>query len=169
MLLCPWEFSRQKYWSGLSCPPPSDLRNPGIELRPPALQADSLPAEPQRKPKNTRVGRLSLLQQIFPTQESNQDLLHCRWILYQPSHKGSPRIVEWVPYPFSSESSRPRNRTRISCIVDALPTELSGKPKLYWGNDILEDCLIIIPWLFPVTDLLHNFAVLGKVVGTWHG
>ena len=111
----------------------------------------------------------SLLQGIFPTQGSNSGLPYCRWILYQPSHKGSPRIVEWVPYPFSSESSRPRNRTRISCIVDALPTELSGKPKLYWGNDILEDCLIIIPWLFPVTDLLHNFAVLGKVVGTWHG
>ena len=73
----------------------------------------------------------SLLQGIFPTQGSNSGLPYCRWILYQPSHKGSPRIVEWVPYPFSSESSRPRNRTRISCIVDALPTELSGKPKLY--------------------------------------
>ena len=42
-----------------------------------ALQADSLPAEPQGKPKNTRVGSLSLLQRIFPTQESNQGLLHC--------------------------------------------------------------------------------------------
>ena len=35
------------------------------------LQADSLPAEPPGKPKNTGVGSLSLLQQIFPTQESN--------------------------------------------------------------------------------------------------
>ena len=40
----------------------------------------SLPAEPQGKPKNTGVGILSLLQQIFPTQESNQGLLHCRQI-----------------------------------------------------------------------------------------
>ena len=48
------------------------------------------PAEPQGKPKNTRVGSLSLLQGIFPTQESNQSLLHCRWILYQLSHQGSP-------------------------------------------------------------------------------
>ena len=47
----------------------------------PPLQADSLPAEPQGKPKNTGVGSLSLLQQIFLTQESNQGLLHCRWIL----------------------------------------------------------------------------------------
>ena len=46
--------------------------------------------EPPRKPKNTGVGSLSLLQQIFPTQESNRLLLHCRWILYQLSYEGSP-------------------------------------------------------------------------------
>ena len=45
-----------------------------------ALQVDSLPAEPQGKPKNAGVGSLSLLQRIFPTQESNQGLLHCRHI-----------------------------------------------------------------------------------------
>ena len=45
------EFSSQEYWSGLPFPSPGDLPNPGIELRSPALQADSLPAEPQRKPK----------------------------------------------------------------------------------------------------------------------
>ena len=44
-LLCPWGFSRQEYWSGLPCPPPGDLPNPGIEPRSPTLQADSLPAE----------------------------------------------------------------------------------------------------------------------------
>ena len=43
-----------------------DLPNPGIEPRSPALLADSLPAEPHAKPKNTGVGSLSLLQQIFP-------------------------------------------------------------------------------------------------------
>ena len=36
------------------------------------------------------VGSLSLLQGIFPTQESHRGLLHCRWILYQPSYQGSP-------------------------------------------------------------------------------
>ena len=51
--------------------------------RSPALWADSLPAEPQAKPKNTGVGSLSLLQWIFRTQEPNQGLLHCRRILYQ--------------------------------------------------------------------------------------
>ena len=39
---------------------------------------------------------LSLLQGIFPTQVSNPGLPHCRQILYQLSHKGSPRILEWV-------------------------------------------------------------------------
>ena len=43
-------FSRQEYWSGLPCPPPGDLPNPKIEPRSPALQVDSLPAEPQGKP-----------------------------------------------------------------------------------------------------------------------
>ena len=54
------------------------------------IAGDSLPAEPPRKSKDTRVGNLSLLQGIFPTQESNQGLLHCGWILYQLSYQGSP-------------------------------------------------------------------------------
>ena len=65
--------------------------------------------------QNTGVGSLSLLQGIFPTQGSNPGLPHCRWILYQLSHKGSPRILEWVAYPFSSRSSQPRNWTGVSC------------------------------------------------------
>ena len=52
------------------------------------MQADSLPAEPQGKPKNTGVISLSLLQQIFLTQESNWSILHCRWILYQLNYQG---------------------------------------------------------------------------------
>ena len=42
---------------------------------------------------NTGVGSLSLLQQIFSTQELNQGLLHCRWILYQLSYQGSPECT----------------------------------------------------------------------------
>ena len=63
-----------------------DLPNPGIEPKSPTLQADSLPAEAQGKPKNTGVGSLSFFQGIFPTHESNQGLLHCRRILYQLSY-----------------------------------------------------------------------------------
>ena len=50
----------------------------------------SLPSEPPEKPQNTEVGSLFLLQGIFLTQESNQGLLHCRWILYQLSYQGRP-------------------------------------------------------------------------------
>ena len=56
-----------------------------FQLRSPILQAGSLPAEPQGKPKNTGVDSLSLLQWIFLTQELNQGLLHYRWIFYQLS------------------------------------------------------------------------------------
>ena len=83
------EFSRPEYWSGQHFPSPGDLSNPGIEPRSPALRADSLPAEPRGKSKNTGVSSLSLLQGIFPTQESNWGVLHRRQILYQLSYQGS--------------------------------------------------------------------------------
>ena len=66
--------------------------------------------------QNAEVGSLSLLHRIFPTQGSNPGLPHCRQIPYQLSHKGSPRILEWVAYSFSWGYSQPRNRTRVSCI-----------------------------------------------------
>ena len=72
MLLYPWGFSMQEYWSGLPCPPPEDLPNPGVKPRSHALQVDSLPSEPPKKPKNTGVGSLSLLQGIFPMQDGTQ-------------------------------------------------------------------------------------------------
>ena len=49
------EFSRQEYWSGLPCPSPGDLSNPEIKSGSPALQADSLPSEPPRKPRHSRL------------------------------------------------------------------------------------------------------------------
>ena len=67
--------------------------------------------------QNIGVIRLSLLEGIFPTQGSNPSLPHFRQILYQLSHKGSPRILEWVACPFSRGSSWPRNWTRVSCIA----------------------------------------------------
>ena len=71
--------------------------------RSPALRADSLPAEPPGKPKNTGVGSLSLLQQIFQTQESNQGLLHCRQILYHLSYQRALEI--WLQEKQSSQSN----------------------------------------------------------------
>ena len=67
--------------------------------------------------QNTGVDILFLLQGIFPTQQSNPGLPHCSQILYQLSHKRSPRILGWVDCTFSSGSSWPRNRTGVSRIA----------------------------------------------------
>ena len=77
--------------------------------------------------QNTRVGSLSLLQGIFPTQGSNPGLPHCRWILYHLGHKGSPRLLEWVAYPFSNGSSQPRNWNGVSCIAGGFFTNWTIK------------------------------------------
>ena len=70
-----------------------------------------------------------LLQGIFPTQGSNPGLSHCREILYQLSHQGSPRILKWVAYPFSRGS--PLLRIKLgspSLQADSLPAKLPEKP-----------------------------------------
>ena len=72
--------------------------------------------------QNTGVGSLPLLQGIFPTQGSNQGLLHYRRILSQLSQKGSPRILEWAAFPSSRGSSRPRNRTGVSIAGGSFPS-----------------------------------------------
>ena len=79
--------------------------------------------------QNTGVGSRSLLQGIFPTQGSNPGLLHCRQIVYHLSHKGSPRTLEWVSYPFSSGSSWPRNWTQVSCIAGGFFTGWASREK----------------------------------------
>ena len=86
-LYSPWDSPGKNTGVG-SLSSPRDLPNPEIKPRFPTLQADFLPAEPPGKPKDTGVGSLSLLQGIFLTQQSNQGLLHCRWILHQLSYQG---------------------------------------------------------------------------------
>ena len=74
-------------------------------------------SSPRNSPgQNTGVDSLSFFSWgwIFPTQGSNSGLSHCRQILYQLSHKGSWRTLEWLDYPFTRGSSRPRNWTGVS-------------------------------------------------------
>ena len=85
-LYSPWNSPGQNTGLGSHFLLQGNLPNPGIKPRSPELQEESLPTEPQGKPKNTRVGSLSLLQRIFLTQESNWGLLLCRQILYQLSY-----------------------------------------------------------------------------------
>ena len=100
---------------------------PTQELGTPELQADSLPAELPGKPKNTGVDSLFLLQQIFPTQGSIPGLLHCRQILYQLSHMGSPKILSGKPIPSPGDLPNPEMEPGSPALLaDSLPTELLG-------------------------------------------
>ena len=69
--------------------------------------------------KNNGVGCHALLHGIFPTQGLNPSFPHCRPILY---YHGSPRILEWVAYPFSRGMSQPRHQTGVPCIADGFFT-----------------------------------------------
>jgi len=75
--------------------------------------------------QNAGIGSLSFLQGIFPTQGWNPGPSQCRPILYQLSHKGSPRILEWLAYSFSSRFFQPRNQTGVSCIAGGFFTNWS--------------------------------------------
>ena len=80
---------------------------------------------PQGKPKNTGIGSLSLLQQIFLTQELNQGLLHCRWILYQLSYQGIPHPTPRVSpniIPLCSALWLFRNKTNTTELIDWIYT-----------------------------------------------
>ena len=85
-----------------------------------SVVSNSLPSHGLYSPWNspgqsTGVDSCSLLQGIFPTQGSNLGLPHCRWILYQLNHKGNPRILEWVAYPFSIFQTQESNRDLLHC------------------------------------------------------
>ena len=90
--------------------------------------------------KNTGVSCHALLQGIFPTQGSNPSLPHCRQILYHLNHQGSPRILEWVDYPFFRGSSWSRNSGSPAKQTDSLPSEPPGKTKRVKFNCVLK-CL----------------------------
>ena len=122
-----WEISLQKFFTSVThfcclCHKAESHSVVFDSLRPHGLH------NPWNSPgQNTGAGSLSLLQGIFPTQGSNPRLPHCRCILYQLSHQGSPRILEWVAYPFSSRSSWPKNWTGVSCIAGRFFTNWAMK------------------------------------------
>ena len=94
-------FSRQEYWSGLPCPPPRDLPNPGIKPRSPTWQADSL--------------------QLCPTLFKTMD--------YRVHAILQARILEWVAIPSSRGSSQPRDWTQYLPHCGQIPYQLSHKGK----------------------------------------
>ena len=78
----------------------------------------------------------------LPTQGLNPGLQHYRQILYQLSHHGSPRTLQWVAYPFSRGSFQARNRTGDSFIAGRFFTSWATReaPYLHWehSNSILK-------------------------------
>ena len=82
--------------------------------------------------QNTAVGSQSLLQEIFPTQGSNPGLPQCRRILYQLSHKGSPRILEWVAYTFPPQEL---NQGLLHCRWILYQLSYQGSPKNREGSE----------------------------------
>ena len=127
---------------------------------------------PWNSRQNTGVGSLSLLQAIFPTQGWNLGLPHCRWILYQLSHKGSPRILEWVAYPFSSGSCWPRNWTRVFCIAGgfftngAIREALRTQGYISWGIEKRDFCTGAF-WFCPGQNSILTYmqSILLSILG----
>ena len=107
-----WELDSAPWW------PKWEVKSESHSVVSNSLQSHGLHSPWNSAGQNTGVGSSTLLQGIFPTQRSNPGLPHCRSILYQLSHQGNPRILEWVACPFSRGSSPPRNWTRISCMAD---------------------------------------------------
>ena len=115
--------------------------------------------------QSTGMGNLSLLQGIFPTQGSNPGLLHCRRILYQLSHRGSPGILDWAAYPFSWDLFPPEKilaqeskRGLLHCrrILYQLSHQGAFKNILLWPCQYWE-CLV---WLPGMGEGLHPPASL---------
>ena len=71
-----------------------------------------------------------------PTQGLTQGLLHCRQILYHLSHQGSPGILEWIAFFFSSRSSWPRNQIGVSCFAGRFFTN--------WDTREAQECVRVL-------------------------
>ena len=118
-------FSRQAYWSGLPFPSPGDLPNPGIELRSPTLQVESLPSEPPgkynfRKKKSVKsLSRVRLF--VTPWTAARQ----------APLSMGFSRQEYWSGLPFHSPGDLPDPETEPkspALQADSLQSEPPGKP-----------------------------------------
>ena len=102
---------------------------------------------------NTRVGSLSLLQGIFPTQESNLGLPHCREILYQLSHKGSR----------TPETQQNTTRLKIEQTI-CLPVQKTQVGSLGQEGPLEKEVTIqstTLAWEMPLTKELGGVESMG--------
>ena len=116
--------------------------------------------------QNTGAGSWSLLQGIFPTHGLNPGLPPCRQILCQLSHQESPRILEWVAYPFSSGCSQPRNQTGVSFIAGGFFTNWAIREALSFllHTNFLNIIIFQITFLTPSSNLTFHLSLKKR---TW--
>jgi len=145
---------------------PGDLPKPGIKPRSPSVQADSLPAEPQGKPKKTGVGSLSLLQGIFSMQELNWGLLHCRHILYQLIYQrvsvqfSSLHLLNHVQH-FATPWTAARQASLSIVNSQSLLKLMSIESVMPSNHPILLCCpLLLLPPIPPSIRVFSNESVL---------
>ena len=126
-------FSEQEYWSGLLFSSPRDLPDPGIQpasLASPAWLVDSFTSEPLASLIEYWSGLPCPPPGDFPNPgiEPRSPTLQVDSLPSEP--QGSPRILEWVAYPFSRGPSQPTIEPGSPALqADSLPAELPGKPK----------------------------------------
>ena len=107
------KLSRQEYWSGLPCPSPGDLPNPGMEPSSLALAGTFFTTEPPGKPICIYLTCV-LVAQLCLTLCNPMDCSPPGFSVYGIVQA---RILEWIAIPFSRGTSQPRDRTLVSCIV----------------------------------------------------
>ena len=126
-LLCTWGVSRQEYWSGLPCPPPGDLPNPGIESR--HCRQILYCLSHQASPRILKWVVCPFSRGIFPTQEVNWCFRH------------QARILEWVTLSSSRASSQAGEQTRVClhllhCRQILYPLSYLGSPQdTVWSSN----------------------------------
>ena len=130
------------------------------QLRSPTLQADSLPAEPQGKPKNTGLGSLFLLQQIFPTQELNRGLLHCRRILCQLSYERSPVQSLSLVQLFATPWTAVLQAFLFFTVSRSLLKFMSIESVMLSNHLILYHPPLLLPSIFPSNRVFSNESTL---------
>ena len=135
-----------------SCPTPCDLMDY-------SLPGSSVHGESPSK--HTGEGCHALLQGIFPTQGSNPGLRHCRWTPYRLSHQGSPRILEWVSYPFSRKLlTKKSNRGLLHCRWILYQLSYQGSPYTHY---YIENRWLIRTYSISQGTLLHTLiSYMGK-------
>ena len=160
-LLCPWGFSRQEYWSGLPCPPPGDLPNPGIEPRSPTLQVDSLPSEPPEKPISSPIYIAANGIILFFLMAAWYFILYAYHIFFVCSfdngHLGCFHVLAIV----NSAAVNIGARVSVWTMFFSVYVPRSGISESY-GSCIFSFLKNLHPWFFLYEDLLHH---LGKEQG----